>query len=175
MVLPMKLPILLHATRWIHLIQKENWIYASRRRPEEPKRIDAVTVVAMHRNQPDDPLLRLVVTEEFRISIDQWEFSFPAGLLDASESILNGVIRELKEETGLDVIISPVKLSPRPVYRMNRKHMCCWKARELLRSSLASMGNSSGFICSLSRAVSNCWIGVARELPRSRPDYGLFL
>ncbi len=101
----MKLPTLLHATRWIHLLQKDNWIYASRRRPDEPKRIDAVTIVTLHRNQPEDSGLLLVVLEEFRPAIDQCEFSFPAGLLNPGESILQGATRELKEETGLDVAL----------------------------------------------------------------------
>jgi len=99
----MNLPTLLHATRWINLIQKDRWVYASRRRPDEPKRIDAVSIVAMHRNKPDEPLHHLVVLEEFRVPIDQWEFSLPAGLLDAGESIAECGARELKEETGLDV------------------------------------------------------------------------
>jgi hypothetical protein len=35
-------------TRWINLLEKDGWVYASRRRPDDPKRTDAVTIVAFH-------------------------------------------------------------------------------------------------------------------------------
>jgi ADP-ribose pyrophosphatase len=97
----MNLPKLLHATRWINLLEKDGWVFASRRRPGEPNRIDAVTIVALHRENPAAELHRLVVIEEFRVPLDQWEFSLPAGLLDAGESIAECGTRELREETGL--------------------------------------------------------------------------
>ncbi len=96
-------PKLLHATKWIHLLERDGWIYASRRLPGQAERIDAVSIVALH-HEPDDPKRhRLVVIEEFRIPIDGWEFSLPAGLLDAGESVATCAARELREETGLEV------------------------------------------------------------------------
>ena len=96
-------PKLLHATKWIHLLERDGWIYASRRTPGQAERIDAVSIVALHR-EPNDPALhRLVVIEEFRVSIDGWEFSLPAGLLDAGEDVTSCAARELREETGLEV------------------------------------------------------------------------
>lgn len=99
----MNLPKLLHATRWINLLERDGWIFASRRRPEEPSRIDGVNVVALHRASPADVCHRLVVIEEFRVPIDRWEFGMPAGLLDAGEAVETCAERELKEETGLEV------------------------------------------------------------------------
>jgi ADP-ribose pyrophosphatase len=99
----MSLSKLLYATRWINLLEKDGWVYASRRRPDDPKRTDAVTIVAFHCEVAGEPLHRLVVIEEFRVPIGQWEFGLPAGLLDAGETIAQCGTREFKEETGLDV------------------------------------------------------------------------
>ncbi len=100
----MSAPKLLHATRWINLLERDGWVYASRRRPEDAQRIDAVTIVALHRAERSTAQHRLVVIEEFRVPIAKWEFSLPAGLLDQGESIVQCAARELREETGLDVV-----------------------------------------------------------------------
>jgi ADP-ribose pyrophosphatase len=47
---------------------------------------------------------RLVVTKEFRIPIWDYEYGFPTGLIDDGEDIAATVSRELKEETGLDLV-----------------------------------------------------------------------
>ena len=47
---------------------------------------------------------RLVMTREFRVTIDDGEYGFPAGLIDENETIESTVRRELKEETGLEVV-----------------------------------------------------------------------
>jgi len=99
----MSLPKLLHATRWLNLLEVNGWAFVSRRPLGEPKRIDAVNVIAWHRQSPNEPLCRLVVIEEFRKPIGAWEFGLPAGLLEKNESIADAGTRELKEETGLDV------------------------------------------------------------------------
>jgi 8-oxo-dGTP pyrophosphatase MutT (NUDIX family) len=99
----MKLPKLLFATRWINLLELDGWVFASRRRPGDPQRIDAVNIIAWHSDDRNASLYRLVVIEEFRTPIGQWEFALPAGLLEKGEAIPDCGTRELKEETGLDV------------------------------------------------------------------------
>lgn len=47
---------------------------------------------------------RLVVTREFRIPIWDYEYGFPAGLIDPGETVEATIARELKEETGLDLV-----------------------------------------------------------------------
>jgi ADP-ribose pyrophosphatase len=46
---------------------------------------------------------KLVITREYRVPLDDYEVGFPAGLVDAGESVEQAVRRELKEETGLNL------------------------------------------------------------------------
>lgn len=52
----------------------------------------------------------LVITKEYRVPIQNYEWGFPAGLIEPGHTIEETVIKELKEETGLDVqrFIRPV-------------------------------------------------------------------
>ena len=47
---------------------------------------------------------KLAVTKEYRVPIADYEWSFPAGLIDDGESPEMAAKRELKEETGLELI-----------------------------------------------------------------------
>lgn len=67
----------------------------------------AVMIVPIYGNQ-------IVVIKEFRAPINNYEYGFPAGLIDPGETVEQAVVRELKEETGLDVI-DILTVSP-PVY-----------------------------------------------------------
>jgi ADP-ribose pyrophosphatase len=84
--------------------QRRYWQIASRE--NEPKCItkkfalpDAVVIVPFHTAEN-----KIVVTREYRISLADFEYGFPAGLIDDGETIEHASRRELKEETGLDVI-----------------------------------------------------------------------
>ena len=67
-----------------------------------------------HASQPDAVVIvpsletdsgrKLVVTKEFRVPIWDYEYGFPAGLIDDGESVETTIARELKEETGLDLL-----------------------------------------------------------------------
>lgn len=56
----------------------------------------AVMIVAKYED-------KLVITKEYRVPLGDYEWNFPAGLIDNNETIDMAVERELKEETGLDV------------------------------------------------------------------------
>lgn len=99
----MQAPKLLHTTRWVSLYERDGWVFASRRQPGDPARLDAVTIIALHGGPDRATPHRLVVLEEFRVPIDGWEFGLPAGLLEPGEAIETCAARELREETGLEL------------------------------------------------------------------------
>ncbi len=110
--------------KWVNLFdvtysRKQNdssWIMCSRKaRPiTDAAKADAVIIVPVINT---DDGWKLVVTKEFRVAIWDYEYGFPAGLIDENEGIEQTTVRELREETGLDVaaiehISSPVYSSP---------------------------------------------------------------
>ena len=106
--------------KWVNLFDvaykdknglNRSWQIATRAR--QPKcvsgqftEVDAVMMVPFHTSEK-----KLVITREYRVPLDDYEVSFPAGLIDAGESVEQAVRRELKEETGLNlsrvILISP--------------------------------------------------------------------
>ena len=96
---------------WLNLFDVEyptkdgsmhHWLMCSRKdKPVENAALpDAVVIVPILQTPGGN---RLVLTKEYRVTIDDDEFGFPAGLIDENETIESTVRRELKEETGLDV------------------------------------------------------------------------
>ena len=71
-----------------------DWFITSRKNCD-----NAVVIVAMIPGEKP----KLIVTKEFRVPLGDYEWGFPAGLIDEGETIKNAAIRELKEETGLEV------------------------------------------------------------------------
>ena len=70
---------------------------------------DAVVIVPFHSAKN-----KVVVTREYRVPLADYEYGFPAGLIDPGETIEQTARRELQEETGLN-IIRFLKISP-PLY-----------------------------------------------------------
>lgn len=68
------------------------WIYASR-----PNGMKAVMINAMVGD-------KLLVIKEYRCSIQDYEWGAPAGLINEGDDIKEAARRELKEETGLDIV-----------------------------------------------------------------------
>ncbi len=54
---------------------------------------------------------KLVVIKEFRVPLKDYEWNFPAGLIDEGENIETAAKREFNEETGLE-ILKINKISP---------------------------------------------------------------
>ena len=70
---------------------------------------DAVVIVPFH-----TAANKVVVTREYRVPLADYEYGFPAGLIDPGETIEQTARRELQEETGL-IVTRFLKISP-PVY-----------------------------------------------------------
>jgi ADP-ribose pyrophosphatase len=68
---------------------------------QDAAKADAVVIVAA---MDTDGGRRLVVTREFRVPIWDFEYGFPAGLIDDGEKVEETVARELREETGLELV-----------------------------------------------------------------------
>lgn len=107
--------------KWLNLFAADfehkghggRWLYASRRpQPNAERAAEAVVIVPILRLGKMPP--RLVMVREFRVPIGDYVFAFPAGLLDAGESLEDTVRRELLEETGLEVAAIQ-RISP-PLY-----------------------------------------------------------
>jgi ADP-ribose pyrophosphatase len=81
--------------------QDSNWTFASRKQNpvlgKEKLKPDAVVVVPIHKTENGN---NLIIIEEFRIPLGDYEFGFPAGLIE-NENAVDSARRELFEETGL--------------------------------------------------------------------------
>lgn len=109
-------------SRWVNLFEvrferkdhgERTWLMCSRKdKPiEEAANADAVVIVATIDAAGEK---KLVVTKEFRVPIWDYEYGFPAGLIDDDEDFEQTVRRELKEETGLELV--RIKHVSAPVY-----------------------------------------------------------
>ena len=47
---------------------------------------------------------RVLLIKEFRMGVNGYVWAFPAGLIDAGETPAEAAVRELKEETGMDIV-----------------------------------------------------------------------
>jgi ADP-ribose pyrophosphatase len=108
--------------RWLNLFVRTfrhnehegRWVFASRQQaPTVPATgFDAVIIVPVVIGPDQVP--RLAMVKEFRVPVGDYVYGFPAGLAEAGESIESVARRELREETGLEVV-DIVKISP-PIY-----------------------------------------------------------
>lgn len=52
----------------------------------------------------DDTGEKILLNREFRMSVGDYVYNFPAGLIDSGETPEEAAVRELKEETGLTLV-----------------------------------------------------------------------
>ena len=95
------------------------YFVASRRK--EPHAIKAAT----HDNRPDGVILygvygeqrdRVVLIRQYRYPIDAYVYEFPAGLVEPGEDLQEAGIREMFEETGLNMSPKAADACSRPFF-----------------------------------------------------------
>lgn len=100
--------------------QEKEWMVASRKNMNEindiymnnkEQDIDAVVIVPIHKETG-----KLVLVNQFRVPINGYILELPAGLIDNKEDFEIAVKRELKEETGLDLVKIDKNLTRNKVY-----------------------------------------------------------
>lgn len=74
---------------------------------------DGVIIYSLYGEQKD----KVVLVRQYRYSIDDYIYEFPAGLVEQGEDFHEGAVREMKEETGLDFIpIRPDEMYEKPYF-----------------------------------------------------------
>ena len=74
---------------------------------------DGVVIYSLYGKECD----KVVLIRQFRYAIGEYIYEFPAGLVDGDEDFHDAAVRELKEETGLN--LTPIKVDEsyeRPYY-----------------------------------------------------------
>lgn len=72
---------------------------------------DAVVILAYHIE-----LKKIVIIKQFRIPLNDYVIELPAGLKEANEAMETSVERELKEETGLELVAINYDKSKKKLY-----------------------------------------------------------
>lgn len=91
--------------------QKGKYYVASRAKEESRLKLktrenhpDGVIIYSLYGEKQD----KVVLVRQYRYTIDDYVYEFPAGLVEEGEDFKAAGIREMKEETGLDFVPVPV-------------------------------------------------------------------
>ncbi len=92
------------------------------------------TLKDMHADSPDAVVIiatdesgeHILVNREYRMAVGEWVYNLPAGIIEPGEDPDSAAVRELKEETGLDLceIEDHLPLSYSAVGFSNESNVC---------------------------------------------------
>lgn len=105
---------------------------------------------ALHSENPDAVVIivtdetgeKILINKEFRLAVGDWVYNFPAGLIDPGEEPQQSAVRELWEETGLELyeIDDFIGISYSAVGFSNETNVCVvGKARGEFRESTSTV------------------------------------
>ncbi|MDD3337371.1 MAG: NUDIX hydrolase [Lachnospiraceae bacterium] len=101
---------------------KSKYYMASRAKSQDDLKIrtknnkaDGVIVYSVYGEKKD----KVVLIRQYRYPLDSYVYEFPAGLVDEGEDFKTAGIREMKEETGLDLEVIPVSEAYEKPYYMS--------------------------------------------------------
>lgn len=108
------------------------------------------TLETLHSEKPDAVVIivtnetgeKILINKEFRLAVGDWVYNFPAGLIDPGEEPEQSAVRELWEETGLELyeIDDFIGMSYSAVGFSNETNVCVvGKARGEFRESTSTV------------------------------------
>lgn len=101
------------------------------------RKADAVVIIATDENDE-----KILIDREFRLAVGEWVYNFPAGLIDPGETPEQSAVRELREETGLELyeINDFINTSYSAVGFSNETNVCVvGKARGTFKPSTSTL------------------------------------
>ncbi len=88
----------------LKLWKRDYWVYASRKYVTYSEGNQKPDGVAIFGFKECDGERKLLVTREFRKPLNTYIWALPAGLIDEGETVEQAARRELKEESGYDLV-----------------------------------------------------------------------
>ena len=160
---------IIYENKWLNVISKEIQINKKKiiKKLYSINLHDYVNVMVQTSDQ------KFVLVKQYRHSIEKYSLEFPGGLLEKNEKPKICAIREVKEETGIEInyIIKLGTLSPDVGRLSNRVHM--YFAKTKIHSKKIKKSNEQG-ITVLCKSKNEIKLLIKKNKIFHQPFIGLF-